>query len=85
LQNRGYAVIPARYGSEALRELESARPDAIVLDLTMPAMDGWTFAEQFRERAGNTSVPIVAVSAEGELAAGYKELGVRAFFRKHSN
>jgi two-component system, chemotaxis family, chemotaxis protein CheY len=48
----------------------------------MPVMDGWTFVEHYRDHAGRGSVPIVAVSAEGDLPSGYQALGVTAFLRK---
>ena len=82
LRTRGYSVILAHNGSEALRRLESATPDAIVLDLMMPVMDGWSFVAQYRGGVGERPIPIIAVSAEGEPMADYEQLGVRAFFRK---
>jgi CheY-like chemotaxis protein len=51
----------------------------------MPVMDGWTFLEHYRDQAGRRSAPIIAVSAEGDLAPGYEALGVTAFLRKPFN
>jgi CheY-like chemotaxis protein len=82
LRYRGYSVIVVRNGSEALDRLETVTPDVIVLDLTMPVMDGWTFVEHCRNRAGSGSIPIIAVSAEDNPPAVDQAFGVTAFLRK---
>ena len=82
LRYRGYSVIIARNGSEALDCLHAMTPDVIVLDLMMPVMDGWTFAKHYRDHTGRRSAPIIAMSAEGDLHPGYEALGVTAFVRK---
>ena len=53
LVDAGYAVASAADGADALDQLHDHPADAILLDLMMPVMDGWTFrAEQ--QRTGNT-------------------------------
>ncbi len=65
LDAEGYRVSRARHGQEALREIESERPDVILLDLMMPVMDGVAFAQALRSRPAFRDVPIVVISADG--------------------
>jgi DNA-binding response OmpR family regulator len=65
LADDGYEAEAARDGSDALRVLERWPADVVVLDLMMPVMDGWTFAERMRER---WSIPIIVISAATDLA-----------------
>ncbi|HEY0582450.1 MAG TPA: response regulator [Chloroflexota bacterium] len=78
LRHELYDVFVAETGVEALDAIESVRPDAIVLDLTMPVVSGWDFLDQYRSRNPGGLIPIVAVSAAGTAASGSMEaFGVR--------
>ena len=64
LEGAGYTVCAAEHGADALARLRGGlRPCLIVLDLTMPVMDGWTFCEETGKDPAFASVPIVVVSA----------------------
>jgi CheY-like chemotaxis protein len=66
LQDAGYVALTAEHGADALAQLERmSPPDAIVLDLFMPEMNGWRFAEQLRQRSELASVPVIVVTAAG--------------------
>jgi two-component system, chemotaxis family, chemotaxis protein CheY len=85
LELEGYSVGRARDGEEALGYLRSNAPHAIVLDLMMPGMDGWTFVERCREEALCAGIPIVVVSASHNLRTAARELrprGVSAVIAK---
>jgi DNA-binding response OmpR family regulator len=62
LARAGYSVSEAPDGREALRLLYDERPDLIVLDVSMPELDGWATLERIRELS---SVPVVMLSAMG--------------------
>lgn len=62
LPSRGYEVITARSGQEALDQIQKEMPDLIILDLVMQEMSGLEVCRQVREFA---SVPILVLSAKG--------------------
>ena len=63
LTRAGFEVIAAEDGATGLRRLYQDRPDAIVLDVTMPGMDGWQTLERIRDLS---DVPVVMLSGRGE-------------------
>lgn len=70
LRNAGHAVLLAANGHEGLRLLREHPVNAIILDMNMPEMDGWTTAVVIRQELG-MHLPIVAYSAyklEGDKA-----------------
>jgi len=60
LSDDGFEVATARDGQEALRRLEGGWPDLIIMDLTMPRVDGITLGHQIKQRA---DLPIIVLSA----------------------
>jgi two-component system cell cycle response regulator DivK len=63
LENRGYAVVEACDGQEALRMVDETQPDILLLDISMPALDGYAVARKIRENPGLTLLPILAITA----------------------
>ena len=63
LRLRGFRVETAADGQQALSKIQAARPDAVVLDLMMPIMDGWTFLERCRTDPLCGGLPVVVMSA----------------------
>ncbi len=63
----------ARDGQEALDHVQSSAPQAIVRDLMMPRLDGWTFVERSRAEAGCAGAPIVALSASRTLRTAARQ------------
>ncbi|HEX5870865.1 MAG TPA: response regulator [Longimicrobium sp.] len=69
LEKEGWKVCEAANGVEALGCLERERPNLILLDLMMPVMDGFEFAEHVRLHPEWSSIPIVVLSAHDLSAA----------------
>src|SRR5215204_3421031 len=63
----GYEVIEARDGYEAVAQAKQTNPDLILMDLAMPLLDGLTATMLIRSSKGFEKVPIVALSAYGDL------------------
>ena len=80
LEMSGYRVIEAVNGQEAVETARRERPDLILMDLSLPLLDGLAATRRIREQDGLGKVPIVAVSAHDTadfhadaLAAGCNE------------
>ena len=61
LQDEGYTVESAEDGLAALEKLEKVSPDLILLDIMMPRMDGYRFAEALHQRG--LPIPFIVLSA----------------------
>jgi CheY-like chemotaxis protein len=62
LEMKGYGVIEARDGLEAVRVLEDARPQLILMDLQIPHLDGFDVARRVRQHPQLGDVPIIIIS-----------------------
>jgi CheY-like chemotaxis protein len=71
LEDYGYKVLEAANGQEALDILQNMIPDLILMDLSMPVMDGLTAIRHIRKSNNNARTPIIAVTADGP--SRYKE------------
>jgi CheY-like chemotaxis protein len=65
LERKGFRVIEAENGNEAVSEAESKIPDLIIMDVEMPELDGLSATRMIRASGKLPGVPIVAVSAYG--------------------
>ena len=84
LEQQGYLVVEAENGAVALEVAERERPDIILMDLSLPIMDGLTATEKIRSSQALQGVPIVAVTAhqETDFRAGAKAAGFDAYVTK---
>ena len=61
LRRRGFEVVLAHNGQQALDQIASESPDLMLLDMDLPVMDGWTVARTLRQQ--NNTTPIIALTA----------------------
>ena len=66
LEFRGYDVMAAESGNEALEILKQQTPDLIICDVMMPDMDGYTLIEAIRSDSKIQSIPVLLLSAKGQ-------------------
>jgi CheY-like chemotaxis protein len=76
LERRGFRVVEAENGLEAIDQAETESPDLIIMDMQMPQLDGLSATRRIRNLKTLHSVPIVAVSAYG--ADQFRELALAA-------
>jgi len=71
LGSKGFGVIEAENGKQAVEAAENSRPDLIVMDLHMPVLDGFEAAKTIRERSELRETPILVMTAYGELGIDF--------------
>ena len=76
LLKKGYRVVEAENGEEAVQLAEQQHPDLIIMDIRMPGLNGLDATRRIREYQSLQHTPIVAVSAYG--AADYRDKAINA-------
>ena len=84
LEQFGYRVVEAENGEQAVATAERERPDIILMDLSLPIMDGITATAKIRSNDELTSVPVIAVTAhqETDFREDAKAAGFDAYVTK---
>jgi two-component system, OmpR family, alkaline phosphatase synthesis response regulator PhoP len=84
LERQGYRVVLAASGEEAIRTIRQEAPDLVVLDLMLPAMDGWEVCRQLKRDPATQAIPVVMLTAksdETDMVTGL-ELGADDYIAK---
>jgi DNA-binding response OmpR family regulator len=66
LSEKGYEVVTATGGHQALTRAQIERPDLVLLDVMMPQMDGWEVLKLLRADEGTAHIPVAMLSARTE-------------------
>ena len=84
LEYSGYDVIQATNGMEALQRAVDDRPDIILMDLSLPVMDGWEATRRLKADTRTADIPVVALTghALAGISEGAKRAGCDAFVTK---
>ncbi|MBX3059627.1 MAG: response regulator [Anaerolineae bacterium] len=80
LELHGFAVSTAIDGADAWQKINQRQPDAIILDVMMPVMDGITFCRHLRADPQTTHLPVIMLSGKTQFGAEAEGLAVGANF-----
>ncbi|MEO5372591.1 MAG: response regulator, partial [Magnetococcus sp. DMHC-1] len=90
LEGIGLAVTVAQHGAEAVQMLETTNFDAVLMDIQMPVMDGYSATQEIRRQERFKTLPIIAMTAnalsedrERSLAAGMNDHVTKPIDKKH--
>ena len=82
LSEAGYEVIQAENGAEAVDKYKSSKPDAVLMDITMPEMDGLTALKEIRAYDPNARVAMVTALGQQQIVLEAVKSGAKDFLVK---
>ena len=82
LEASGFQVVIAADGDEGLLKAKMEKPDLIVLDIQMPRMNGYTFMMEKDKYPEYVSIPVIVLTAYGEMEPVFKRHGIKAYLLK---
>ena len=74
LQRRGYEVLIAVDGDEGMAKAQAEVPDLILMDMSLPVMDGWEATRQLKADAATRPIPVIALTAHAMASDRQKAL-----------
>ena len=82
LQSRGYEVMTANDGQQALEIVDKEPPDLVLLDVLMPVMDGYTFLRELNTRVGRGKIPVIILTARDRMKDLFEVEGIADYIVK---
>lgn len=82
LQSRGYQVVTAHDGQQALELAAKEQPDLVLLDVLMPVMDGYSCLRELNTRFGRGKIPIIILTARDRMKDLFELEGIEDYVIK---
>ena len=76
LQRKGFEVITATDGQEGINKSRSEKPDIIIMDMSLPVVDGWEATHQIKAHEATKKIPLIALTAHA--MTGDREKAINA-------
>lgn len=76
LERKGYTIIEALDGEQAVTTAQAARPDLILMDMSLPVLDGWAATQRIKAEPGTQKIPVIALTAHA--MAGDRDRAIAA-------
>jgi two-component system, cell cycle response regulator DivK len=76
LQRRGYEIVMAVDGAQGVEMAKAEMPDLILMDMSLPVLDGWEATRQIKADGGTSAIPVIALTAHA--MAGDREKAMEA-------
>ncbi len=76
LERRGFAIVMAMDGQQGVEMTRSERPDLILMDMSLPVMDGWAATQAIKADPALSKIPVIALTAHA--MAGDREKAMAA-------
>jgi len=82
LESKGYEVVTASDGRQALELAASERPDLVILDVVMPVMDGYSCLRELNTRFGRGNIPVIILTARDRMKDLFELEGIEDYVVK---
>ncbi len=82
LQSKGYQVVTASDGRQALELIATEKPDLVILDVVMPVMDGYFCLREMNQRFGRGKFPVVILTARDRMKELFDLEGIEDYVVK---
>ena len=82
LQSKGYMVVTASDGQQALQLAAQEKPDLIILDVLMPVMDGYSCLRELNTKFGRGKIPVIVLTARDRMKDLFELEGIEDYVIK---